>query len=80
MIIPLVHVKTFPFPYLTILGPFKVCLVLKGHQFGELPAEVVTKDIFSVRVWELDLRLLDNTRILVGPDVACRPVNNITKY
>ena len=27
----------------TILGPFKLCLDFKSHQFGELPTKVVTK-------------------------------------
>ena len=37
------------------------------------------KYIISVSIHKLDLWLLNNTRIWMGPDVACHPVNNTTR-
>ena len=72
------HLKIFPCFHWTILGPIKLCIVFKSLQFGELPTEVVTK-ISLLSICELDQQLLNNTRILVGPAVACHLGNNITK-
>ena len=59
-----------------LISPLNPWLDFKSHQFGELPTEVVTK-ISLVSVSELDLQLLNNTRVLVDPDVACHPVITI---
>ena len=69
------HLKNFMFP-LDNFRPY--CILFKRLQFGELPTEVVTK-ISLLSVCELDQWLLNNTRILVGPDLACHLGNNITK-
>lgn len=58
-----------------ILGPIKLCIVFKRFQFGALPTEVVTK-ISLVILSVCDQWLLNNKRILVGPDVACHLGNN----